>query len=454
MTERLDPFLKYLDRHFRSELTLPKFFIIQLLTAIISIFLYSRTISTSSDHESPVLSDSSRASLSQGRGGLQENYPMLDSPSYIKLKEISAKLLKYDSNIIDQETKRAHTKYACDKYLKPIKNQICQTNATEKDFDNLGIGLVCDYERPNIPYKYDIIVDSIRNIALCIPPKAACTTWQRFYLAVKLDDLRYLDKKYDDDRNWNNYIYEKSDRLRQLNTSTRRTVQDRLVNNQFETILNTRHPFERLYSGWKDKFSIISMDPNKSKTAHYWMGQRDIANRYKVNDVSQNRFFDKDLDQTAISFLTFVRFIVGEEFSKINEHFKPMSFHCSPCDIEYDYISRIEDMPEDLINAFDTTLKRPEDREILLKIINNRAKLPSLKSYKNQYLNDSHRLGETGQADTLLHHKFKKSSSAQTYFQNLAKTDVSLFIKIYHKFQWDFILFGYTLEDYYDSTMV
>merc|ERR1719454_943300 len=199
--------------------------------------------------------------------------------------------------------------------------------------------------------------------------------------------------------------------------------------------MNTRHPFERIYSGWKDKFSIFSL--NYSTERYYWRSQFKTVQLYET----KNPHFDKDLDKLAASFLTFIKYAVGEDFSNIDYHFKPMAYNCAPCEIGFDYISRMDDMPGDMLQAFNETVSRPEDREVLDNICANRDSLPILKSYESQYQNQNQDSGKNLYV--------KSTSSAQKYFKRLAKYDLSLLIKIYYKYQWDFILFGFTLDGYF-----
>ena len=42
-----------------------------------------------------------------------------------------------------------------------------------------------------------------------------------------------------------------------------------------------------------------------------------------------------------------------------------------------------------------------------------------------------------------------KLTTAQKAFKKIAERNASLILEVYNKFQWDFLLFGYSIENYF-----
>ena len=84
-------------------------------------------------------------------------------------------------------------------------------------------------------------------------------------------------------------------------------------------------------------------------------------------------------------------------------------------------------MPGDFIAAFEQNLIGFADKITLSKIVEKRDSLSSLQAPR-------------------VHEGF---STAQKYFQRVAEIDLGLIWKVYEKYQWDFLLFGYDIEGYF-----
>ena len=118
---------------------------------------------------------------------------------------------------------------------------------------------------------------------------------------------------------------------------------------------------ERLYSAWADKFVIKNLDLNqggnkteiynKALKAHYsTMGSLIQAERKIILESYETKqaMLDKNPSQ-LVSFSGLLNFIVnaGKKGLK-NIHWTPMTEQCGPCSINYDYITQLETISEDI----------------------------------------------------------------------------------------------------------
>ena len=176
-------------------------------------------------------------------------------------------------------------------------------------------------------------------------------------------------------------------------------------------------------SGWRDKISRKSND--------YWYFKRlepkfkKIYLEHKKNDSKIEPVLDTQMITRFSTFLRYVKQV--SPFKNINNHFKPISYFCSPCELQFDYISHIDTLSEDLLHIFQdfgANYNNTDDQEILKIIEQNRNNLIALKPYTNG------------------------SGSAKKAFRKINSVDPKLIQDIYERFYWDFELFGYEIDEY------
>ena len=100
-----------------------------------------------------------------------------------------------------------------------------------------------------------------------------------------------------------------------------------------------REPYERLFSAYVDKLFA----PN----ALYWsyIGTF-ITNNFRKNATQVSKLCGHDT-----TFEEFVRYFLHSQTTheKRDSHFVPIFEHCSPCEIDYDYIGKLETFKEDTV---------------------------------------------------------------------------------------------------------
>ena len=278
-----------------------------------------------------------------------------------------------------------------------------------------------------------------------MPEKAGCTLYQRFYHAVNEKDMGFLNPNTVDQNKaglndpygaFTANIYGLTPRLIKQPIS-----HPTLLKPGWTRVLNIRHPFDRLYSGWRDKFN-----PNNHDCDRFVRKFKPAIDRYEENQKHIKIGLKTCKNQTGmmVTFQAFLRYIVDIPFNQVNQHFLPINHICTPCDIlfseeaenleasskiEWDIISTQGTVADDIFQAFELIMSKsenPDDLPFVNQIKENRKNLTSLKEYK------------------------KKKIAKEKFFEVCQKDRGRDLIEkyLYKKYEWDFLIFGYTLEGY------
>ena len=185
-------------------------------------------------------------------------------------------------------------------------------------------------------------------------------------------------------------------------------------------VLHKRHPFERLYSGWRDKFFN-----QKEKRIFMKMYGQDIMKFSAKNDDHNGP------GRPAVPFISFLKYINNTNMNKINNHFKPISFFCSPCELNFNYISSMTTLNTDMLTVFDIVANSTgnvDEIKFLEKVEKLRDKnlLKNLKPYA----------------------KVGGGNDVKGIFCEIDRVEPGLLKGIYDRYKWDFDLFGYSMDGY------
>ena len=101
-----------------------------------------------------------------------------------------------------------------------------------------------------------------------------------------------------------------------------------------------RDPFTRLLSAYIDKFTQYN-EYTEPFQRNYG---RHIISMYRKNPSSQSFQFGHD-----VAFGEFVRYVIDlhEKHQEFDEHWRPFVDLCSPCDIHWDFVGKMETIEED-----------------------------------------------------------------------------------------------------------
>lgn len=227
-----------------------------------------------------------------------------------------------------------------------------------------------------------ILVDHRHRFLYCYVPKVACTNWKRVFMVLTQQS------------NATNLITIPASLAHADNTTLKLSqlpVKEAIRCLQtYTTFLMVRHPFERLLSAYRNKFSDLN------DYFHSRYGKHIIQKYRKAND-SEN--------VGGVTFREFVKYLI-DEGPYANEHWIPIYALCKPCQVNYTFIGRYETLAE--------------DTRTLLNMIGQ----PSINFPVTRNANTKQYL--------------------RKYYQQLSIMEIKHLYKLY---EMDFKLFGYSLED-------
>ncbi|XP_033108077.1 carbohydrate sulfotransferase 11-like isoform X2 [Anneissia japonica] len=233
-----------------------------------------------------------------------------------------------------------------------------------------------------------MIVSDTYRLMYAYVSKVGSTNWKSAFLVLKGKYAKVEDvpgKKAHDPS------------LRKLSQYSPLEIEFRLRN--YTKFLFVRHPFARVLSAYRSKL--------ERKTGSF---------RKSYGKVIMERFHPEAMPKqiksgSNVSFNDFVKYLSDRRTKRFDGHWQVISNIVFPCDIQYDYIGKLE--------------SSHDDSEYILK----KAKVDHLIHFK------------TTSVDSLKSHE---SSVFKQYYQNISEIEREKLYKVYEN---DFQLFGYDRDD-------
>ena len=170
---------------------------------------------------------------------------------------------------------------------------------------------------------HHVIVSDKYKLLYCYIPKVACTQWKKLFLI--------LDDKAQGIRNNEHEKYHEKWRFNYLGQYSDEAIRTRL--RHYYKFLFVREPFERLLSGFEDKF--VSNIWNWAETSHH---TREMLNRYRQEHPNATN---------DITFTKFIHYVLSLRDEARNEHWKSYEGLCHPCAVDYDFIGHFENLEQE-----------------------------------------------------------------------------------------------------------
>lgn len=250
-----------------------------------------------------------------------------------------------------------------------------------------------------------LIVDDRHGIIYCYVPKVACTNWKRI-LIVLSQSLQNKGKPYnnpldiprEDVHNASSHFtFNKF--WKRYGKFSKHLMKIKLK--KYTKFLFTRDPFVRLISAFRSKFEL----ENESFYKEFGMQILKLYSNVTEPPASVSEAFATG---NKPSFSAFVQYLLDPETEckiPFNEHWRQVYRLCHPCQINYDFIGKLETLTE--------------DAEHLLQLLNLENTVQFPPSYRNR----------------------TASSWEEDWF---AKIPVEWRRKLYRLYEPDFMLFGYS----------
>ena len=376
---------------------------------------------------------------------------------------------------VDTDSHQDHNNYnATQSHRKEILSKVCNEMENKQYFEDV-----------NKIYRYQAQKDITRNtqidkllqqfylsktiilpklsLSACIPPKSGSSNWQRLLISLTKyntsDENRLNAYKLSGEDNLYGIlprlkknvhlhdlkkIIEMGEKIPEMAIerkyfSKRQNYTEKNIamlnsGKYFKRrLINTRHPFSRLWSAYNSKFTKYSELKNKtSKTFkdfnHYY---KFINENYETGKAEKTQ----DLKRHYVTFKNFLNFIIDYDqyniLGPMNIHWVPIHRYCNPCQIDYTDILRTE-------------LLAKESREFFLNIGID-VSVPSKSEVKEVSQIAKREAEKTGTDPEDPELTNIASFEVIAAFKNITK---EMKYKLYEIYKYDFLLFGYSTEGF------
>jgi hypothetical protein len=174
----------------------------------------------------------------------------------------------------------------------------------------------------NMQHSSSLYVDTQHRLLLCLPPKCGGTTWKTIICNNTSKDPLQADFM-------GNLSYVSSKTMASFNIThfeQYSSQQQFEILHSFYKIMVTRHPLERLVSGYVDKLTHVN--------PFYLIIGAPLLHKYhpELPDKVKKK-------GAGVVFRDFIQAVVDGEH---NRHWMPVSQLCFPCHIKYDKIVKLE----------------------------------------------------------------------------------------------------------------
>ncbi|XP_033113931.1 carbohydrate sulfotransferase 11-like [Anneissia japonica] len=227
-----------------------------------------------------------------------------------------------------------------------------------------------------------LVVNDQRRFLYSIAYKVGSTNWER--VIVELAGYKNVP---------NQKLYSHK-ALKWMPKFTTKEIVERLDN--YTKFLFVRNPFSRILSAYKDKF-----------VDHHFESFNKIG-RTIIKNYRKSKFNETEIDGTDVSFQEFVDYLL-DGHHKSNVHWTPIHSQNYPCEIDFNYIGKLEDSNDDI------------------KYVLKKLGIWGHAYYRQGNIDPAH-----------------EKQRLATYYSSL---DQQSFDELYRLYEPDFLIFGYRVSD-------
>ncbi|XP_036788780.1 carbohydrate sulfotransferase 12 [Manis pentadactyla] len=208
--------------------------------------------------------------------------------------------------------------------------------AKERSFDDI----------PNYELNH-LIVDDRHGVIYCYVPKVACTNWKRIMIVLS-ESLLDQGAPYRDPLDIpREYVHNSSTHLtfnkfwRRYGRFSRHLMKIKLK--KYTKFLFVRDPFVRLISAFRSKFEL----ENEEFYRKFAVPMLRMYSNHTSLPASVSEAFSAGL---KVSFTNFIQYLLDphtEKLAPFNEHWRQAHRLCHPCQIDYDFVGKLETLDQD-----------------------------------------------------------------------------------------------------------
>ncbi|XP_026881854.2 carbohydrate sulfotransferase 12-like [Electrophorus electricus] len=181
-----------------------------------------------------------------------------------------------------------------------------------------------------------LLVDDRHGIIYCYVPKVACSQWKRIMIvlseSLKVNGVPFRNPSQIP----NQYVH--SGIIQHLNKYPRDVIKDKLKH--YKKFIFVRDPFVRLISAYRDKLEAENQ-------VYYKLHGIPILRKFGNCSKPPESVHQAHAAKIIPSFSNFTEYILSFPVKLLDEHWKPMTQLCHPCQIDYDFIGKLENIEED-----------------------------------------------------------------------------------------------------------
>uniref|UniRef100_A0A9L0JGC8 Carbohydrate sulfotransferase n=1 Tax=Equus asinus TaxID=9793 RepID=A0A9L0JGC8_EQUAS len=206
----------------------------------------------------------------------------------------------------------------------------------ERSFDDI----------PNYELNH-LIVDDRHGVIYCYVPKVACTNWKRVMIVLS-ESLLDQGAPYRDPLDIpREYVHNSSTHLtfnkfwRRYGRFSRHLMKIKLK--KYTKFLFVRDPFVRLISAFRSKFEL----ENEEFYRKFAVPMLKMYSNHTSLPASVSEAFSAGL---KVSFANFIQYLLDphtEKLAPFNEHWRQVHRLCHPCQIDYDFVGKLETLDQD-----------------------------------------------------------------------------------------------------------
>lgn len=192
-----------------------------------------------------------------------------------------------------------------------------------------------------------LIVDDRHGIIYCYVPKVACTNWKRIMIVLSESLLNqgipFLDPlEIPREHVHNSSVHFTFNKFwKRYGKFARHLMKIKLK--KYTKFLFVRDPFVRLISAYRSKFEIENEEFYRSFAVT-------MLKRYSNHTDPPKSVVEAFAAGIKPSFSNFIQYLLDprtEEHMPFNEHWRQVHRLCHPCQINYDFVGKLETLDED-----------------------------------------------------------------------------------------------------------